>query len=116
MTGGPLARRLPIAPSDRLARTVWTAACGLVAIGWVLALLGLLGLLHPNLVGSLTLLAAVWGLVELAQIALRQRLSRLQQAGKPPARTAMDCGPQWLRLRGRPALRVRIGCWRRSRW
>ena len=66
--GRPIYCGLSLGEDDRLSRTVWSIALGLVAIGMVLTALGLLGLLYVPLIGVLTLITATRAMVELLSI------------------------------------------------
>jgi len=63
--GRPIIRGLGVGDDDGLSVGVWSVATGLIAAGMLLAGLGLVGGLHPGLIGVLSLGACFWGVGQL---------------------------------------------------
>ena len=64
--GRPLVRQLRLESGGCLAVGVWSIATGLVVAGWLLWVLAALGGIHVIVIAALTLVGAIWALVELA--------------------------------------------------
>ena len=102
--GRPMVRGLKVAEGDSLATGVLSVAAGLIAAGLLLAALGMIGCLYRQVIGTLTLAAAFWGIGELG----RANGSRVLRAagrvtGEQSRREAGD-GPPALVGRGLVAL------------
>jgi len=63
--GRPMLRGLGVGCEDSLSTAVWSLAAGWIIAGLAITALGLLHLLYVSVIGTLTLLAAFWGLGEL---------------------------------------------------
>jgi hypothetical protein len=89
-TGRPLVRAVRLAERDRLAKNLWSVVLGWVVLGLLWAGMGLAGLLYAPWIGTITLLACLWGAAELM-------LARQAAAVPIAAESAGDPPPVWLR-------------------
>lgn len=65
--GRPIVRGLKVAEGDPLSTGVLSLATGLIAFGLMLTVLGMTGCLYREVIGTVTLAAAFWGLGELGR-------------------------------------------------
>ncbi len=98
--GRPVLRGLGVSGDDRLSTAAWSLGLGLIVVGTAVGLLGMVGMLYPVLLATLTPIAALWGLAEwVGSRAERHEERPLDDAG-PESRSAPSAAwrepPKWL--------------------
>jgi len=81
--GRPIVRGLRVLEEDLLAVTVWSIVVGLILAGTILALMGLLGILHVSYIAILTMMSGFWGAGEV----IRDQIQRYERSRDPKTLT-----------------------------